>query len=242
MTSNLVIAGRMSLALLLATGAFAAAAPVVTGFPFSDETLNYTLNMPGGPKLGEGKLTAKRGAGTSGWNFELSLDAPVPMFAIHDLYTSHSSTDYCSTEFTKKFEHGQKKTSERETIDRSHGSVVRTTLTIPGGGKSEFSVPDCAKDALTMLMYTRKEMGQGRVPAAQRILFGSMYDAQFVYTGPVTVQDGGKPVTADRLVCTLKGPKSNVQIELIFARDAARTPLQMRLPLAVGSFSLELVR
>jgi hypothetical protein len=229
-------------ALLLACGSFAAAGPAPTGFPFSDETLRYALNMPGGPKLGEGRMTAKRTAGMSGWDFQLTLDAPVPMFAIHDVYSSHSTSDYCSAEFSKKFEHGQRKTSEKEAIDRSHGTAVRTTLIIPGAGKSEFSVPDCIKDGLTMLMYTRKEMGQGRVPAAQRILFGSMYDAQFTYTGPVTVEDAGKPVTADRLLCSLKGPKSNLEIEILFARDAARTPLQMRLPLAVGSFSLELVR
>jgi hypothetical protein len=228
--------------LVLSATSFAAVGAAPVGFPFTDETLRYTLNMPGGPKLGEGRLTAKRGAGTSGWSFEMTLDAPVPMFAIHDVYTSRASTDFCSTEFTKKFEHGQRKTSERESIDRSHGTAVRTTLTIPGGGKSEFSVPDCAKDALTLLMYTRKEMGQGRVPAAQRILFGSSYDATFSYTGAVTVQDAGKPVVADRLICYLKGPKSNVEIEILFARDAARTPLQMKLPLPVGSFSLELVR
>lgn len=232
---------RLVLATLLAAGSFAAAPALPTGFPFSDETLHYTLNMPGGPKLGEGHLRATRAAGNGGWNFELTLDAPVPLFAVHDVYTSRASADYCSIEFTKKFEHGQRKTSEREVIDRSHGTVVRTTL-LNGGGKSEFSVADCAKDALTFLMYTRKELGQGRVPAAQRILFGSLYDAQLTYTGAVSVQDAGKTVQADRVICTLRGPKSNLQIEILFARDAARTPLQMKLPLAVGSFSLELVR
>jgi len=91
-------------------------------------------------------------------------------------------------------------------------------------------------------MYTRREMGQGRVPKSQRVLFGSMYDTQLVYTGTENVQNGGKTEVTDKVVCTLKGPKSNVQIEILFARDAARTPLVMRLPLAIGSFSLELVR
>jgi len=225
---------------LLSANAFAASAPSLSGFPFTNESLKYTLNMPGGPKLGEGRLRATKAA-SGGWNFELTLDAPVPMFEVHDVYTSIASADYCSAEFTKKFQHGSKKSSEKEVIDRSHGTTTRTTV-LNGGGKSEFSVPDCAKDALTLLMYTRKEMGQGRVPGTQRILFGSVYDAQVTYTGPVNVQDAGKQVVADRVVCSLRGPSSNLQIEILFARDAARTPLQMKLPLAVGSFSLELVR
>lgn len=227
-------------ALAALTGSVYAASPTLTGFPFTNEALKYSLNMPGGPKLGEGRLKATKAANNQ-WNFELALDAPVPMFEVHDVYASTASGDFCAVEFTKKFQHGTKKTSEKEVVDRAHATATRTTL-VNDGGKSEFSVPDCVKDALTLLMYTRKEMGQGRVPASQRILFGSMYDAQLTYTGAVNVQDAGKTVVADRVVCTLKGPRSNVQVEIFFARDAARTPLQMKLPLAVGSFSLELVR
>ena len=213
-------------------------APQLTGFPFTDEALKYSLNMPGGPKLGEGHLRARKV--DTGWSFELTLDAPVPVFEVHDSYVASASSNYCAVEFTKKFQHGKRNGSEKETIDRAHSSVVRTTVN--GGGKSEFSVPDCVKDALTLLMYTRKEMGQGRVPAAQRVLFGAMYDAQLTYTGAETVTVAGKEVQADRVVCVMKGPKSNVQIEMLLARDAARTPLQFKLPLAVGSFSLELIR
>ncbi len=233
----------MRSARLLMLGVIAAqsfAAPALTGFPFTDEVLRYSLNMPGGPKVGEGRIVAKKADG--GWNFELGLDAPVPLFEVHDLYSAKANQDFCSAEFTKKFHHGQRKGSEKSELDRSHGTVTRTTTTIPGGGKSTFSIPECTKDALTLLMYTRREMGQGRVPKSQRILFGGMYDAQLVYTGAENVQSGGKTEVADKVVCTLKGPKSNVQIEILFARDAARTPLVMKLPLAVGSFSLELVR
>jgi hypothetical protein len=164
----------------------------------------------------------------------------VPVFEIHDSYKASASPNYCVSEFTKKYQHGKRRGDEKESVDRAHGSVVRTTGN--GGGKSEFSVPDCVKDALTLLMYTRKEMGQGRVPGAQRVLFGTLYDAQLTYTGAETIKTGGKDATADRVVVVLKGPKSNVQVEMLLARDAARTPLQFKLPLPVGSFSLELVR
>src|SRR5205809_6380346 len=93
-----------ALALLAANG-IAASAPSLSGFPFTNESLKYTLNMPGGPKLGEGHLRATKAA-SGGWNFELTLDAPVPMFEVHDVYTSTASADYCAAEFTKKFQHG----------------------------------------------------------------------------------------------------------------------------------------
>ena len=220
---------------------FAAQAPPpqLSGFPFTNESLHYSLNMPGGPKVGEGRLNSRKV--DTGWSFELALDAPVALFEIHDSYQATASSNFCAVEFTKKFQHGTKKGSEKETVDRAHGTVTRTTV-INGGGKSEFSAPDCVKDALTLLMYTRREMGQGRVPAAQRVLFGTMYDAKMTYTGAETVKTDGKEAQADRVVCVMKGPKSNLQIDMLFARDAARTPLQLRLPLPAGSFSLELVR
>jgi hypothetical protein len=51
-----------------------------------------------------------------------------------------------------------------------------------------------------------------------------------------------KQVQSDKLVCTLKGASSILQFEIYFARDPARTPLLVSVPLAVGRFSLELVR
>ncbi len=44
------------------------------------------------------------------------------------------------------------------------------------------------------------------------------------------------------MVVTVKGPKSDFNFEVFFARDAARTPLPVKVPLRVGTFSLELVR
>ena len=44
-------------------------------------------------------------------------------------------------------------------------------------------MPDCVKDALTYLFFTREELGQGRVPAAQKILFGGLYQMTLAYAG-----------------------------------------------------------
>jgi hypothetical protein len=95
---------------------------------------------------------------------------------------------------------------------------------------------------LTLLFYARRELGQGRVPPAQQVLYGGLYQARLDYAGAQMIQVAGKPVQTDKIVCGLKGPSSNLQFEIYFARDPARTPLLFKVPLAVGKFSMELVR
>ena len=51
------------------TEAPAAAAPVLKGFPFTNESLAYTVEWPSGLSLGEGHLSATSDQGN--WNFEL---------------------------------------------------------------------------------------------------------------------------------------------------------------------------
>jgi hypothetical protein len=214
-----------------------AAAPTLTGFPFTDESLAYKILGPKGVGLGETHLTAKHGP--NGWAFELKADAGVPGFAIKDLYSSHTNADFCSTDFTRQFEHGSHKGREEETIERSQESATRTTIG-GGGGKSEFPISDCTKDALTMIYYARREMGQGRVPPAQRILMGGLYNLRLTYTGAPTIQSDGKPVVTDEVICNVKGPASTFDFEMYFARDPARTPLLIKMALPLGSISMEL--
>ena len=45
----------------------------------------------------------------------------------------------------------------------------------------------------------------------------------------------------DHVTVSLKGPKSDTAVEVFFARDAARTPLAIRIPVQMGKLSLELV-
>ena len=45
----------------------------------------------------------------------------------------------------------------------------------------------------------------------------------------------------DYVVVAVKGPKSDFTVEVFYARDAARTPVQLRIPLALGILSVELV-
>jgi len=215
----------------------AAPAPL-TGFPFTDEDLSYSVNWPSGISLGEAHLHAKH-AGPK-WNFTFTLDAGVPGFQVRDNYRGETAAEFCSTSFERSTIHGSRKTEEKELIDRNRG--VATRLTKGDGGTSEVAVPDCVKDALTYLFYTREELGQGRVPAAQKILLGGLYQMTLAYAGGPMIPIAGKQVQSDEVLGTVKGPASEFRFEMYFARDPARTPLLVKVPFAMGTFSMELAR
>jgi len=211
-------------------------AAALTGFPFTDEDLNYSVNWPSGLSLGESHLHAKHSG--SSWNFEMDVDAGVPGYQVKDVYHAQSSAAFCSAEFDRNTSHGGHKGQEKETI--SGGQATRESLN--GGGVSQIAVPDCVKDALTMVYFARHELGQGRVPSAQQMLFGGLYQVRLDYAGAQTIEVGEVPAESDKVVCTVTGPTASFKFEMYFARDAARTPLLIKAPLAMGTFSMELVR
>jgi hypothetical protein len=210
------------------------------GFPFTDETLRYNLSWQNGTSVGEATLTANRSA--VGWNLTAALNASVPGFSLVDQLQSAVDPGLCSQEFERNLTHGGKRTDEKTNFDQRAGSATRTTVFPAGGGKSDFNIASCSRDALAFIYYARVELGQGKVPAPQNVYFGSAYSVTLQYTGSENIASSGKSVVTDRVHAAVKGPKSDFQCDLFFARDAARTPLSIRIPLPLGTFSLDLVR
>jgi hypothetical protein len=213
--------------------------------PFeTGETLHYSINWPSGLSLGEGQMTAKRAVPAEGqparWEFDFSLEAAVPGFQVSDHVQSVATTELCSVEYERNIIHGKRKAREKTTFDAEKGIATRVTL--GGGGKSEMETPACAKDALTFLYYVRQELNQGRLPPAQTIFFGAPYRIRFQYAGTQFVVSEGSRLEADRLTVSVKGPASENTFEVVFARDDARTPVLIKVPLALGNFTMELVR
>ena len=68
-------------------------------------------------------------------------------------------------------------------------------------------------------------MGQGRVPPAAKVFFGSVRTTcRMEYTGAMDITVGSKTETTDHVNVFIKGPASDLTVEIFFARDAARTP------------------
>jgi len=202
------------------------------------ESLRYSINWPSGLSLGEASISSTKGP--AGWDITVDIDASFPGFPIRDHDEATATPEFCATGLDKSFTHGQHKAAERITFDQKDNTVTRETLN--GGGKSEINVSACARDALTFLEFARHELAQGRVAPQQQVIFGAPYSVRLEYTGTQTIKVADQKVEADRMLATIQGPSSSVNVELFFARDAARTPVLARLPLALGTFTVELIR
>lgn len=206
--------------------------------PLSAESLRYSINWASGLSLGEATLRADKGK--ERWDFEVTLDASIPGFALRDDYRSSATPDLCSLELDKTFAHGPRKGDETVTFDQQNRTATRETLN--GGGKTDLSISACTKDALTFMQFARNELAQGRLAPQQPVDFGALYNVRIVFTGAQKIKVGDQPVDADRILATVKGPTTELTVEIFFARDAVRTPLLARIPLSLGSFTVELIR
>jgi hypothetical protein len=202
------------------------------------ESLHYSINWPSGLSLGEAILDTSHAQG-GGWDFALDIDASIPGFAVRDHYHAQANGDLCSTSLDKKFVHGSHKSEEHITFDQDNHTATRQTA---GGGKSDISIPACGRDALSFVQFARNELAAGRLSAQQTVVFGAAYNVRLEFTGTQTIHVGEQKIDADRIVATLKGPSSDLTVEVFFSRDAARVPVLAKIPLSLGTFSVELVR
>jgi Protein of unknown function (DUF3108) len=226
-----LLRGSLLLAAVIA-GAVPSSAPV-----FENEQLRYSINWPSGLSLGEASLSASGSPARYRFNFD--IDAGVPGFGVADRYRSQAVDDFCSTEFLRTTKHGSKKIDEKMTFDPHQGTVTRGAVS---GESTEISAAPCSKDALTYLYYARRELSQGRIPQRQTIFLGAQYEISLEFGGTQTVRIGDKAVETERVTASAKGPASNIGFEVYFLKDRARTPALVRVPLELGTFSMELVK
>lgn len=215
--------------------ALAIAAGAQQGFPFTNESLKYSIVYSSGLSLGGASFNAAHSA--AGWSFDATLDAAVPGFNVSDMLRGSANDQLCSTEFTRDINNGSKKTREKTTFDEKSGKGHRVTTLPQDGGESTFTIPTCARDALTYVYYARRELGQGRVPHPQEIYYGGSYWTKMDYAGAQNITINKKSILTDHVVVSVKGPKSDFSFEVFYARDAARTPLEIRVPAAAGTLT-----
>jgi hypothetical protein len=201
------------------------------------ESFHYNINWPSGLSLGEADLTASAGEG--GMQFSFRMDASIPGFAVTESATSRATQDFCSIELKKEGTRGKRKVDERTEFDASKMKATRVT---EGGGKSDLSTSQCAKDALTFVHFIRRELAAGRLPPHQKVYYGGAYGVHVTFTGSQRIPIGDEGIEADKLTATIKGPVTEVTADLFFAKDSTRTLLLVQVPLAVGKFSMELAR
>jgi hypothetical protein len=201
------------------------------------ETLHYNVNWPSGLSLGEGQLTSS--ADDAVFTSTFTVEAAVPGFALKESAASKATAELCSLELQKNAVRGKRTVDETTTFDQKNRTAQRETNK---GGKSELSIPSCAKDALAYLFFLRRELAAGRLPQPQSVYYGAAYQVRAQYVGSQSLRLAGQAYEADRIALTIKGPAAGLTVDMFFARDAVRTPLLIQAPLAMGKFAMELVR
>ena len=171
-------------------------------------------------------------------HFQFDLDASVPGFAVSDRFRSEASGSFCSAEFQKNTSHGSKKVDDKETFDPTSGTVTRGS----GDGQTQMNANTCGKDALAFLYFVRQELSQGHMPPHQTVFFGAPYEIRLESAGTESVKIGNKPVDTDHVKVSVDGPSSSIKFDLFFLQDKARTLALVRVPLALGTFSMELAK
>jgi hypothetical protein len=231
---------RLLLFALLLSPGLGAADPLATAGP-TDEDLAYSINWPTGLSLGEAHLRTAHKKSDAGdrWETEFTIDAAVPGFQVLDHVRSVASGDFCSIQLEKSYTHGKRKTEETTRFDQQAGRATRETK---GGGKTEFNISNCARDALDYLQYLRRELSLGRLPPHQTVYYGAPYNVSVQFAGTQTIRVSEVPMEADRLVVTLKGPQVDISFEAFFAKEPSRKPVLVRVPFSLATFSMELVR
>lgn len=219
----------------LGPGLLTAETPEETPFR-SGETLRYDIVWPSGLRLGEARFVAN--SNQAGWAFSADFSANLPVLTIEDEYESKADFSLCSTSFKKVVSHGKKKQNEEVTFNQEENRALRRNLA--DGTTQDLDVPPCAKDALTYLYSLRRDLAHGRVPPPDDFNFGTGLQISFSYVETRSIEAGGKTQQADRLLVDVTGGGKPVNIELFLAQDAARTPLVIRVPFEMGTFSLKL--
>ena len=132
--------------------------------------------------------------------------------------------------------------NETLVFDQEANTVKRSTATPAGpGGTSAVEVPACAKDALAFLYFLRQSLAMGRIPPPDDLYFGAGYLVSLTFAETLSLSTARGNLESEKILVDISGPKSQHSFEIFFAKDAARTPLLVRVPFDVGTFSLKLL-
>ena len=199
------------------------------------EDLPYNVAMNG---VQVGRLRLQKQQNKNGYNLSLSadgLDLGLFQLPVNDAYTSAANNQVCSSQFTRVSTHGNRVINEQTSCQS--GKATRTNRL--SGSQSTTSTATCSRDALATLQNVRQQLAAGVAPTAGTVYFGAAYNvtASAVTSEQVTI--GGITETADKVTFQSQGPASQWSFDVLFSRNADRTPLVVR---ASGGFTATIIR
>jgi Protein of unknown function (DUF3108) len=117
--------------------------------------------------------------------------------------------------------------------------VMRRTR---GAETTEHPIPDCARDPLALLYHFRQQLALQQVPIGTPeevgdFYLGGDYSVRYEAVTPETVKLGAKQLDGDRFLITAQGSGSTHSFEMWIRPDSSRTPVAIRVPFSLATFS-----
>ena len=150
-----------------------AAAGRPDGLSVSDESLHYSINWPSGLSLGEATFTAHQTARRLGFRDErwMRRHSGLRRGRQVSLLGHRGPLLHRARSRTQPRQPARRR--EKTTFDQKTGTAHPRHPVPDGGGKSDFDIASCARDALTFLYYRAPRTGPGPRAAAAADLFRS---------------------------------------------------------------------
>ncbi|MBI3934713.1 MAG: DUF3108 domain-containing protein [Acidobacteria bacterium] len=203
------------------------------------EKLTFNLLWSSGISLGEAFLQASR-AGEE-IHLEATVVADLPQHRVGYSFTSLADEHLCSIRFRETLREGKNTRETAFEFDQENHTVRRTQ----DGKTTESAIPACARDPLALLYHFRQQLAFGQVPvgtpeAVGAFYLGGDYSVRYEAITPETVKLGSKSWQGDRFLLTVFGGGGEQSIEVWIRPDNSRTPVAIRVPFSLATFSAEL--
>lgn len=205
--------------------------PLATG-----ERLRFNLVWPSGISLGDGSLEASSANGQI--QLKASVAAELPQYRIGYSFTSLTDERLCSVRFSETLQEGSRVRETTFDFDQQKHLVRRTR----GSETTEQPIPDCARDPLALLYHFRQQLASHQVQIGTPEAVGAFYlsgdySVRYEAVTPETVKLGGKRWEGDRFLITARGTGSKHSFEMWIRPDRSRTPVAIRVPFSLATFS-----
>ncbi len=170
----------------------------------------------------------------------LTVDADLPQHNASYSISSVATQELCSLRFRQHSQEGRHSWEESLDFDQERHEARYTR----GAQVSAVSVPECARDPLTLLYFFRRQLAFQEVPRGQPhngvFHLGADFSVSFEAVTPETVRMGTKAWEGDRYLISYVGPGGRNSFEVWIRPDLSRTPVAIKVAFPLATYTAEL--
>jgi hypothetical protein len=198
------------------------------------EKLVFEIFWPSGVSMGEATLEAK--SIKDNLYFSAVAEVGLPQGRILYKYSSIASPDLCSREFRQSVERPGKFWEEITKFDADTGKA-----TISRDGRSrEVSAAKCSRDPLALLYYYRAQAAAGKKASSETLFLGAPLSLRIEAKGKEQIKIKQTERRGEHYKVAYPSAAGERSLELWLSDSPAQTPIAVRLPLPLATFSAEL--